>query len=435
MKIDSCIELGEVLRVYREKKGWKIEYTASLGEISIGTISKIENGDPTVSTKKIDQLKVILGISKEEIRSLKDDRADIELLLDSINSLIETFEIEPALKELEQLKTGFFPGYINFLKGKCYLEKGQEKNAEEAFHEVIKNKYKDKSNLISMCYHEIGRCLYKKNNVREALIWHKNASDSFDPEGAFQYFQPSMDINEAIYLKKMGFRGGSLKIVNSLWSIRNEIKKLNSLLNLYELYAEFAVEDTNLDLAEEVVREGIELARINSNQNRLADFWTKLGVIKTQLKRFNSAQMCFGTTLKLKERITEPRILITTYEQMGVLYMEQANLNKADECFNEAVRLANDLNDHIQLVGTLHLTGDLKKMQGQHTESLKLYKEAAQISHKYGLNRQEYESIIKLAEHSQIADNTQEYKQLGKRIMDLELEYRSSLKEDTYEEV
>ena len=61
-KIHSFLEVGEVLRILREKKGWTQEKLAQESNISASNISLLENNHIEIGKKRAEQLAKALGV-------------------------------------------------------------------------------------------------------------------------------------------------------------------------------------------------------------------------------------------------------------------------------------------------------------------------------------------------------------------------------------
>ncbi|MBA4493373.1 hypothetical protein ACFO25_13035 [Paenactinomyces guangxiensis] len=98
-----------------------------------------------------------------------------------------------------------------------------------------------------------------------------------------------------------------------------------------DLQAELLIKTGRYEEASKYAVEGIQLARIEGNDERLCDLRTVLGTSYMYSSRWNLAEKCFKESLKLKDKIKGEYLLIKAYKQMGELYLILGKIELSEE--------------------------------------------------------------------------------------------------------
>lgn len=405
-------EMGDVFKLARlNLKGKDISQEAlaanSNGKISTGTISHIENGGYRVSRDKLEYWSSVVNVDLEELLAKNPveeiTEEDLRFELIAIEHTLDRVDIEEGWRRLNQLnltKDSPLISTVFYLKGKYYSKKKTWNQAHACFTRAIDiekaHSVRSKNNIISACFHELSRVAQYENDLRSALKYTQNGLDEFVKNGDRKYYLYHLLVSKVIYLKNLNRIEEALVALNELNKQKCDIETTSVLLNMADLQAELLNRTERYEEATKYALEGIELARIESNYDRLFDLWTVLGTSYMNLKQWKKAERCFLEALKLKDKIKRESLPVTTYKQIGELYSILDKTEKAIDNLKKAVKLGKETNDALRTCEALISLGDCYFKQSNFKSAESEYEQALALAEQHSFSAQEDILIIKL---------------------------------------
>jgi tetratricopeptide (TPR) repeat protein len=401
-------EIGELIRKRRKERNLRLEDLAD-ENISPATISNIERGVPHVNPEKIRYLMGKLDLDLEKLPELMMDEQEqlksIQFRLMAIETMQSIGKQEEAIDRLDALNLEDTHPYAPigyYIRGKYFGSQGNWKRAERALFNAIRlanqSPYGKKSNIEAASYNHLGLGSYYQNNLEQALLYTNSGLEAFDPEGDRKELQFILERNKATYLEKLGRVGEAMRVVQKLWERIPEIRKIETILHLYELRTDLLRRSGMYEEAIQYAKEGLEIARMNNQHDRTFDLWTALGGVYLTIKEWDEAEICFDVALKLKGMFKNQNVFITTYTRLGILYMHQEKWNKAHEMLTEAIRLGEKLNSAFLLVDALLVMGNYYRKRGNLSEAIQFYQRALDLSREHNYKKKEYTILFHLAQ-------------------------------------
>lgn len=401
--------VGELLRKKRKQMRKRMEDFAD-EHISTATISNIERGLPIVNPNKIYHYAGKLGVKLDDLPKLlkQSNKSDKELdsILMSIQSSIDLGDADEGLERLNALDIpDSSPHSVTklYLIGRYFSIKGKLNKAQSHFSDALRliDKFPNlkKTNLKSICYYDLGRVFYYKNDLQNALSYTQKGIDSFVPDGDRnkRYIIHSLKVSKAIYLEKLDRLDESLQALDELWKHIDEIKSIQVLLNMFETKSDILKRQKRYTEAIEIAEEGIEWARINRVYERSFDLWTTLGSIYLQRNELEKAENCIRTALSLKKRIDNEYLLVNSYTLFGLLCIKQERWDEALESLLEAVRLGEKTNDARRYTMALIVLGDWYQFNGRYSEAVDTYQKAHELAKEHGFIKQRHITLVELS--------------------------------------
>lgn len=77
--------IGELIRVYREKKKISEADLSNVTGLSVSTIIKVENSQQMLSEEELKNVGKVLGFDLDEVNDILEDMKRINLLLDALS--------------------------------------------------------------------------------------------------------------------------------------------------------------------------------------------------------------------------------------------------------------------------------------------------------------------------------------------------------------
>ncbi|SFT03840.1 Tetratricopeptide repeat-containing protein [Marininema halotolerans] len=414
------------MRLWRNYKGLSIENLAEMSKVSTGTISKIERG--ISNGNKYEVLIEVLELNSNAINTITAVFNQIATKLDRIDTVIDSGNTKSALSLLKDIEKDIYPGTYLYLKGSCFLVDKDFNKAKHFFEKSIEKATPFEMNIKAVSYNELSRCEYLQNDLDKALHYIIKAEANLSRRGPKQYYHYTVPINKAIYLDKLGHFTEAANIVNKLWSSNTkEIQPIDMLLNLYELKIGLCSNSAQYQQAIQISLEGIELARINYQYNRLFELWTTLGNVYFKMGKWAEAEDCFITALSLENKVTQ-RILTPVYVELCTLYMKKNCLNEAKQWIEKAIKVSQKEKDLFRLSKALLASGNLLLCMNDLDKAIDKYREAEEIAKSWGYSHVEFDVIMKIAEAYRLRGNfedTRLFHLYTERLLDLQLEFRS----------
>jgi tetratricopeptide (TPR) repeat protein len=417
---------GKMLRKLRKEQGFTIENFAD-DYISASTISNIERGNPHVSIEKIKYYAKKLNVTLEDVSSMMEkeqkNREKYRLQLMSIENMIDLVDPGAGLARLRQLDESYFlynPGIVYYLKGKSYYPKNKERAEtyyQKAIQQIDQHSSNERTNMKSVCYNELGTIYFYKNNLDQALEYTQKGIEAFVPDGERTYVKSVLLANKAIYLEDLGRLEESIQTIEELRSQPEEFKSTNSTLSIYVLQARIHHRNKLYTQAIQCTETGIELARINNMYARSSELWTLLGNIYFSLEKPEEAEICYLTSLDIKEKMRKEHLLITPYTQLGLLYLSQNNFKGAQESLEEAVRIGERTDHLLPFVNALIALGNFYLKQKQYYQAIQPFERAFSLAKKHKYTKEEEQIVVNLCYcYEQIGD-LERFQNYSKRLV------------------
>lgn len=408
------ISLGKYIKKVRLRKKLRQSDLEEEGVLSQSTISNIENGKHVPEEKLnylLEKLKIpkrniskylLTEESEEEIKQNKIEEYQLRLL--SIETIIDLSSPKVGLEKLKELSIPTnheLNVNVCFLKGKSYYHLKNWTKSHKYFFDAIQlidYRYPNTifSNIKAACYHELSRIEYSLNNLQQAVKYSSIGIQAFVEEGERQYYKPLLLICKAIYLQKLNQFEDANSILEKLAEYNKQNNMINKItsseitLNAIELQATIQANWKMYSKAIDNALKGIELARIDRMYDRCFELWTTLGKIYTAQNKFNFAEICFLTALKLKKHIKREYLLSYASIQLGTLYYLQEKIESAKKHFLKALQHSKKANDVFLETEALTSIGKCYYKQNNLKAAFKYLKNALELAKKHSLVDQKH---------------------------------------------
>jgi tetratricopeptide (TPR) repeat protein len=412
--------------------------------ISMGTISNIENMEGNPSESKVYYLFERLGYDREAVEELKQR----ELLeMETLQRKLECVENMINYEDLLQAKTllykympseyhALFP-YANYLKG---LHTFFLNNIEKAYRIWMttldlckKQVFSAKQHLLAKCYNEISTCLYRQNNIQGAICYIKKGIKQFK-KGEQSEIKYALMCNNIFYLNKSGQIKEAYEYINKIWSKVHQIQRMQVKLHLYKSRCLLLIKNNELKEAEQCCKESIEISQRNLlPKSLLLDFLNILGSIYLKQGKYELAHEYFNFVLDMDAECKSPRRHADAYTYLTSLFTIQHKWSKAEECIEKALHIGREINDDVRLTKILIISGICTKKQEKYEKSIPYFKEAIALCDKHGYLEQKYTAVYELAGCFDKIDNRKEFSQWAEEFYFLQRKLGQTIKENFYE--
>jgi tetratricopeptide (TPR) repeat protein len=411
----NSLDFGKIVRKLRTSRSQPMKFFEDK-EISQGTISKIERGDPTVSEQKRLYYLEKLGYNNQKWQELIEKENCVEQLehlkLKSVETIIDLVGFKEGLKQLResglQNKLHLKP-MVNFLRGKVYYQKKQYVKAKNAHLEAIRlidrNLVAWKStNLKSSCFGELARIFYQEKQLDEAFAYNHKGIDSFVENGSRKFTKAILLSNHSLYLLKKDLLEESLEMVrNCKKDLENQETGL-SFLYPYNVEVIALIENKSYMQAIQSAEIGIEIARISQSYDRSFQLWSSLGDIYFEQEEFEIARICYQTSLCLKPKVSYSNWFTYVRLQLGHIHIKKKNWQDAERYLQEAVKTNNDNSRMDQIYEANCALGELYILCNNMSQAVDSFQKALRIAQKNQLYKQEQEVLTKLCQCQTILD-------------------------------
>ncbi len=412
----NSLDFGKIVRKLRTSRGLPMKFFEDR-EISQGTISKIERGDPTVSQQKKFYYLEKLGYNAEKLQALieqENNLAQLEHLhLKSVETIVDLVGPKAGLKQLRdsglQEKTHLKP-MVNFLRGKIFYQKKQYIKAKNTLLEAIKLIDRNfgvwqLTNLKSSCFGELARILYQEKKFDEALAYNQTGIDCFVEHGNRKYTKGILLANQSLYLLKKDLVEESLEMIKDCKQYLGNQE--TGLSFIYPFNAEVSALTTNKSYTQAIqsAEMGIEVARISQSYDRSFQLWTNFGNIYLEQEEFAEALVCFQTSLGLKPRVTFDQGVTFVRLQLGLIYLKKKDYPQAEFQLTAAVKSSTDGSQMDYIYDAYNALGDLYLLLKDIERAVSTFQKALHIAQDYKLYKQERESLTKLCQCQAYLDN------------------------------
>ncbi|MDN4592397.1 tetratricopeptide repeat protein [Polycladomyces subterraneus] len=401
----DILQIGSLIRKVRKESGLRLEDIAD-ENISPATVSNIERGVPHVSMDKVMYLLEKLGLTMDDIPQILEseenelDRLKLRLLsIESMLDYADPNELLSLLNDLQLSDDHKYAAHVHYLRGKCYTKKPDWKKAEKCFLNAIRlsatNSYGRKDNIEARSFNDLGICYYFQNDLIQALQYTENAADAFNEDGEFKQLKHVINCNRARYLEKLGRFGEAMKVVNESWRYLHEMDN-HTALHFYDIRVILLKRSKMYDEAIQYAKEGIELARLNSDNISLFYLWKSLGSTYLSMNELYNAEICFKSALTIGCPQSK-NSLVEAYTKLSIVYIKQKNWIKAKELLDKAELLAKAANV-VPAFFVYLVSGDFYKEQSNSVKAIELYEKALDLARKYNQKRLEHKVLFRLAQ-------------------------------------
>ncbi|MCS1350332.1 helix-turn-helix domain-containing protein [Mechercharimyces sp. CAU 1602] len=435
MELFQRKQLGELIRKIRKSRDLRMEDLAD-NNASPATISNVERGVPHVSTDKIYYLlEEKLGVDRDELPELMlDQQEKLSVLrekLRMIEYLCQINKPERALEKLEKIDIDsevhpYAPIFYR-LKGHCYELSNDFERAERLYVESIRlsqqSEYGKLDNEVSICLSSIAFCSYSQNDIYRAIDYVDQSLQAFSLSSETPDLRYILIHDKATYLSRVGRNAEALKTLENLKESLNEIKRLDIILPIYDLFSKLSLENKLYDDAIQYVKSGIDLAQPTQQYAHIFGLWTTLGSIYLSTKQLERAEESFEMATQV-EKLVNSRIISTLYSRLGALYIHQKRWDDALYAANNAQENAERHEDFPKLVESLMVLGDVYRWQGEPHRSTPIYEKALKLSQENDLLHKELQIASRLAKSWESLDQ-KEFNRYLRHMYDLQTKHKN----------
>ncbi|PTM59022.1 helix-turn-helix domain-containing protein [Desmospora activa] len=409
MKKLEIHELGEVIRKVRKDRGLRLEDLAD-DNISPATISNIERGMPHVSKDKAYYLLKKLEIDADQLPNLMMDEQEqlkeLSIQLRLAQSRLEFGEANEALHLLNRLELEDrhpFSAEIQYLRGCCYVKRGNMKRAERAFQKGLHlAQYASaESNIEARCHLELGLCAFGSNELEHALRHMDSGIRSYHPVAPPQPVWYQLHCNRAVCLEQLGRLTESMQVVSEHWNSLTDADEVQMILTFYRLRSELSRRLKMWDEALQFAYEGEAIARRNHNLSSMFTFWTVIGTVHMDRQEWDKAEESFKTALLCEQKPlpTEDKPSYAhTYALLSVLLMQQDQSKEAYTMIEKAIQYGEEDHDALHLIQALIIQGHFYQSHDKRDQAIQSYRQALSLSQKHGYKKQIYRTLHLLAQ-------------------------------------
>lgn len=406
MAVIPLHEMGEVIRRVRKERGLRLEDLAD-ENISPATVSNIERGVAHVSPEKITYLLEKLNIPIQKLPEiLEKEQQNLQELfvqLQMISTLREVGRFDEALTILDQLSMDdHHPqiGQVYYYKGKCFFSKKKYRQAERAFFNAIRyvqQSSERENNIESAAYLMLGLISYQQNDLFQALTYTNQGLKAWVQEGERIHIRHLLLRNKGVYLQRLGRITEGMQLIKEIWHEVEQVDTVETKLAFYWLRADFSKRSGFIDEASFFTIQGITLARRNNKLQSLFDFWTLLGAIYLEQKKYHLSAQALETAKKLRGSFPDDARLAGVYTQCGLLSLVNENLTDSYEYFLEAITISEKFQDAFRLISNLSVMGEICKKRNQISEAITYLQKAVSLAEKHEYQEKEAKIWMQLA--------------------------------------
>ncbi|WP_028778106.1 tetratricopeptide repeat protein [Shimazuella kribbensis] len=435
--------LAYIARKIRLDQGLTLENLKD-ENISVGTISNIENMEGNPSESKVYYLFETLGYDREGLEELKQrELLELEILrrkLECVENMINDEDLTQA-KELLSRYTpreynALFP-YANYLKGLHVFFENNIEKAQKIWIKTLdlckKQVFLSKQHLFSKCYNELSTCFYRQNDIQGAIRYIKKGIDQFQIE-EHNEIKYALICNNIFYLNKSGQIQEAYECIKQIWSSIHQIQRMQVKLHLYKSHCSILIKNNELEKAEQYCRESIEITQRNLlPKSLLLDFLNILGSIYLKQRKYKLALEYFHLVLDMDEERKSPRRHVDAYTYLTNLYTIYHEWSKAQECMEKALLIGMEINDDVRLSKILIVSGISTKKQEKYEKAIPFFKEAVILCDKHGYSELKYIAVYELAGCFDKINNRKEFSHWAEEFYFLQRKLGQTLKGDFYE--
>jgi tetratricopeptide (TPR) repeat protein len=412
--------------------------------ISVGTISNIENMEGNPSESKVYYLFQALGYDREGVEALKRrELSEIETLrrkLECVENMINDEDLTQAKILLSKYTPpeyhALFP-YANYLKGLHTFFLNNIERSHKIWITTLdlckKQVFLAKQHMLAKCYNELSTCLYRQNEIQGAISYIKKGINQFQ-KGEQSEIKYALMCNNIFYLNKSGQMKEAYECIKQIWSNIHQIQRMQVKLHLYKSRCSLLIKNNELKEAEQCCKESIQISQRNLlPKSLLLDFFNILGSIYLKQEKYELAHEYFNFVLELDAERKSPRRHADAYTYLTSLFTVRHDWLKAQECIEKALLIGRDINDDVRLTKILIISGICTKKQEKYEEAIPFFKEALVLCDKHGFLEQKYTAVYELAGCFDKIDNRKEFSQWAEEFYFLQRKLGQTMKGDFYD--
>lgn len=412
--------------------------------ISMGTISHIENMEGNPSEAKVYYLIERLGYDREAVVELKRrELLEMETLrrkLECVESMLDDQDLLQAKELLNRYMPSeyhaLFP-YANYLKGLQAFARNDIERAKKLWNKSLELCKKQiltaKQHLIAKCHNELSTCCYRQNDLQEAIYHVEKGLEEFQTEEKNE-IKYALICNHIFYLYRSGRIKESYAILKQVWSSIHQIQRMRVKLLLHRLHCILLMKNNELDEAEQCCKDSIEITQWNlSQKSLLLDFLNILGSIYLKQTKYEQALEYFYLVLYMDAERRSPRRQADTYTYLTSLYTMQKEWEKAQDCMKYALSIGREIKDDFRLVKILIVSGFCTKKQKQYDKAILFFKEAVELCNKHDYLKSKCTAVYELIGCFDKINNRKEFSQWTEEFYFLQRKLGGSLEADLYD--
>lgn len=401
-------KLGNAIRKARKKmrktqENISNDLLADYGvQISSTYISDIERGFDHFNKEKLEAVCTYLKIDIDEVNeqpSLNQNEFSIIEHLKIIEvqmsdapqlALEELRRYEQTYKHVNGAENPIIRLYSSYLRGRYAASRDDQDNAKKYFEQAIYigENYPDlrETNLLPICYYHISRLYNYQNRLLDALNYVEKGFNSFAEKGERTYIYYVLTINKSSILMKQKRYSEALSVIEDIWNDRRFLMYSDAKLNLYQLRVELLNKMERFEDSIKVALEGLDLARLDDNQDRKFELLSSLGEANARLSDLVTAKKYFQLAQQLEKKIKKKALAITTYCNLGKIYMQSGDHSEAEYMLELAVKKGKELNDY-RLCEALVAQGEYYYQRNKKKKALQSLEECLNLSEKFGIDQ------------------------------------------------
>ncbi|MFC7443156.1 tetratricopeptide repeat protein [Laceyella putida] len=397
-----------IIKKRRKKKNLRLEDLKDRN-ISIATISFIENGEQKVSQEKFHYLLTKLNIDPASLGHLvAQEEKKIEELrfqLDFIEALLDNNETTTVYDLLLRIHLEDFhplaPHY-HYLLGLVHFKKQDWPKAEHFFQRAIllcrHHSLNPQDNVIALCLKELSACAYHQNDLEQALSFVDQGLEAFREEKGRKEVRFVLLSNKILYLLRDAQTEQASHLLNQVWPQIQQIELTRVTLNLYKFRAILLRKSKMHEEAIACCKEGIRKGKRNLFLSRTYDLLNVLGSIYLQQKEFEKAAYYFELVINNDQDMKFPRRHMDAHTYLAILHSSQQNWVKAKDHFDQAIELGKELNDAFRLTKAYIVRGNSLKNQQRYNDAIASYKQAIVLAQNHHYKSREAKALYLMAE-------------------------------------
>lgn len=407
------IKIGEKFQRIRKEKGLVLRDLVC-SELSLTTLSRIEQGYPLISLQKYELYADKLDENLEDLlnkESLEDTKREIlKWRLHSIEHHLDLGDADHALKELKELKCDIpsLQPATHFLRGKCFLKVKKWQRAKKEFAEAIRiatnNSQADLLNIPAVSYNDLSMVYYFEENLVNALDATEKGIQHFNPHGERIYIKKTLEVNKAAYLVDL----------QKFWTAKQLLEKLvedglhliqtvSARATACELLARVYLHYKQYSEAIHYALKGLEIGRSNHLYDQTFELWNILGILQTKTGQEDLAETSFKTALGFRDKLRYPQIAASTFTEMGSLYINKKDWDSAQQAISEAMKIG-ETTKGLRYIESLIALGDLHTKKKNYDEAIKPYEKALSLCKEQQLHQKETDILMRLCKAWEFVD-------------------------------
>lgn len=409
-------KLGKILKRKRKEMGLRIEDVAD-SLLSPAMVSLIERGKLTQITSKVEYFCEKLHIDLCNITELENEEDDHEDIiyhqLISAEHLLDLHKLDTdlALKiitNLEITEKHPFYNYLLLLKAKGCIKRGQISKAIPHLRQCIEcSPTEDDMNIKATAYSNLALCYYLSNDLEQALTLVKEGLKNFILDGARQYLYYNLQVDEIIYLEKLGRKHEAFYKLQPLFEQKEKLT-LDAKLNLYEFYGNTLMEG-NTHKACDILSQGLEVARKNNNTHRTVELSVQLGKAYELLQKREIAETYYELALKLEKNLDYKAFLIDAYVARGKIFLQDNDTKQAEIYFLKGLKIGLEYDEKLRLYEVYQSLGTLMVTMNNSQKAIDYFEKGMEIAEHLRMNHLKEKMIVSLIDcYKQIGNHERE---------------------------